>query len=165
MSELGKARRVYEAGLRSGWDSYPGAIEAARRGDVSRLVDCLRACKPLTDCVSFVDFIATKLPWRSPEWKWLAAALHSQSEADYDALADFVGKIGRRRGRQHNAPAHSAARLAEVLLGLIGTRISTAVRKVVIEYARNVVSREAGAPVSARQVCDLLDQRRQRRKV
>jgi hypothetical protein len=165
MSELGKARRVYEAELRSGWDSYPGAIEAARRGNVSRLVDCLRARKPLTDCVSFVDFIAMKLPWRAPERKWLAAALHSQSEADYDALADFADKVGLRRGRQNNAPVHSAARLAEVLLGLIGTRISATVRKAVIGYACNVVSKEVGAPVSAGQVCSLLDQRRQRRKI
>src|SRR5437588_12193670 len=47
--KVGNARRTYEAQLRSGWDSYCGAIEAARGGNIARLVDCLRARKALAD--------------------------------------------------------------------------------------------------------------------
>ena len=61
MSAAGHARRIYEAAQRSGWDAYrtitfkqdseritkmtSGAIAAARAGDVTRLVDCLRGRK------------------------------------------------------------------------------------------------------------------------
>ena len=82
------ARQVYDAALRSAWDSYRrisvelvgqpvgqritkasrGAIAAARADDVSRLVDCLRGRKPLTepDAKSLAAFIETetKVPRR-----------------------------------------------------------------------------------------------------
>ena len=172
MSERGDARRIYEAAQRSGWDSYrrltvifnangqritysEGAIDAARDGDVARLVDCLRGRKPLTDDDRFVlaAYFATKAPRR--RWpKGLGDALLTKTDADYDILADFVEKIGRGRGRQRNEPVHAATRLAEVLMtiGLI--------KDEAIKHACEIVSEEIGALIGDRQVRDLLDRPR-----
>ena len=92
-----KAQQIYAAELRSGWDSYytvravlsgpddlrhctnvpAGAIEAARHGDVSRLVDCLRARKPMSDSDRdrLDAYIATKKRRRlwPPSWCALSA--------------------------------------------------------------------------------------------
>lgn len=153
MSKLGEARRVYEAALRSAWDEYrhitvkragerivktsDGAIAAARAGNVTRLVDCLRGRKPLTndDCIALTAFIAARLPRR--RWpKRLSDALRDRTDDDYGVLADFVEKIGRRRGRQRNELVHDTARLAEVL-------VSTGLAKGdAIELACKIVSKE-----------------------
>jgi hypothetical protein len=46
--ERGRALRQYEAALQSGWEKdYEGAIKVARAGDVKRLVNLLRAHRPL----------------------------------------------------------------------------------------------------------------------
>jgi hypothetical protein len=176
VSALGDARRRYDAELRSAWDSYhhitvkliswrivktsDGAIATARRtGDVARLVDCLRARKPLAndDCLKLADFIATKRPRR--RWpKRIGKALSDRTDADYDVLADFVEKAGRGRGRQRNEPVHDATRLAEVLMsvGLI--------KDVAIKRACEIVGREAGKPIGDAQVRDLLDRPKARRR-
>ena len=97
--KVGKARQIYAADLRSGWDSYEGAIAAARAGNVDRLVDCLRARKPMSDDDRdrLAGYIATRLRRRlwSPE---LVRALGPPTEDDYDLLADLVERTGRRRG-------------------------------------------------------------------
>jgi hypothetical protein len=180
MNASGEARRVYEAALRSDWDSYlhyrvlcpnsprrkvinSGAIAAAYAGDVSRLVDCLRARKPLTpdDRRALSVYIATKAPWRWP--KGLADALRNQTDSDFDVLADFVADKGRRRGRQRNEPVHDAARLAEVLMSLEAGRTTAAVRGAFIKYACEIVSKETGAHITEEQVRDLLDHKKNRR--
>jgi hypothetical protein len=61
--KVGDVRRTYEARLRSGWDSYCRAIEAARGGNIARLADCLRARKALVDGDRdrLTAFVATKV--------------------------------------------------------------------------------------------------------
>ena len=123
--KVGDARRVYEAELRSGWDTYYGALEAARTaGDTSRLVDCLRGRKPVTDgdCDLLAAFIATRA--RRRYWPgWLADVLRGKlpTEDDYGRLAKFVELElrGRRQGRRYNEANHRAARLVETILSLV----------------------------------------------
>ena len=136
MNATGKARRTYEAGLRSGWDTYGGAIEAAHASDVGRLVDCLRGHKPLTadDRDRLKNYIATKL--RRRRWPdWLVDALCKRSadaltDDDYDRLADKVELLGRRRGQVHDELVHRTARLVDVLL--FDRRVSDRMRSVII---------------------------------
>ncbi len=177
MSSASEERRVYEAALRSGWDTYytenkeepenpGGAIPAACKGDVTRLVDCLRGRKLFTEEVAFhfANFLKTKLSWRSPKWKGLGARLQRQSDADFDGLANLVAEIGRRRGRQHNEPVHAAARLAEVLLAMRAGPVPAAARTAIIKYACEVVRKESGTPVPDKRVRDLLDRKKERRR-
>jgi hypothetical protein len=165
--KLGDARRTYEAGLRSGWDSYRGAIEAARGGNVARLVDCLRARKALADGDGdrLAAFIATKLRrrrWPPEVVRSLANA--APTEGEFDLLADFVETIGRRPGGVRDQPLHRAARLAEVLLSLFGPRVPDARRTAVIKYACEVEGDEAGLGIEPERVRDLLNRPRARRQ-
>jgi hypothetical protein len=60
MDEHTKACRDYAASLRSGWErDYAGAIAAARKNDAARLVDLLRAERPLTsaDFEALADYV------------------------------------------------------------------------------------------------------------
>jgi hypothetical protein len=180
VSAAGEARRVYEAALRSKWDAYrhttvtpvdnrldrfikrsDGAIAAAYAGDVTRLVDCLRGRKKLAkaDRVAFVAFVETKVPWRWPRWRWLADALTDQTDESFDALADFIEKIGRRRGGQRDVGVHTAARLAEVLM-TVGLYRDAAIKR-----ACEIVGEEAGAPIDLKRVRGLLNQPTIRRRV
>jgi hypothetical protein len=89
---LADAHRVYEAGLRSGWErDYQEAIKEARAGKASRLADLLRAHRPLTG-------------------------------EDYDLLADHIERVARRPGRERNEAEREAARLAKTLLELLDVR-------------------------------------------
>jgi hypothetical protein len=115
----GKVRRVvYEAALRSGWDTYGGAIEAAHAGEATRLVDCLRGRKPLAadDRDRLTDFVSKKL--RRRLWPDLLANLLGRPPVglDYDHLADLVEQLGRGRGRVHDDLVHQTARLVDVIL-------------------------------------------------
>jgi hypothetical protein len=156
---LGKERQIYEAKLRSGWDGYAGAIATARDGNVSRLVDCLRGRKPLTDddrhCLA--SYIATKA--RRRRWPmWLERALtESPTEADYDLLADLVERTGRGPGRVFDEPAHHAARLARVILSMWPGRKPEALRYAVIEHACAIVGNESGAVIDPERVRNMLD--------
>ena len=159
MKASGEARRIYEAALRSGWDTYRGAIEAACAGDARGIVDCLRGRKPLTadDRFSLADYIATRVIHR--RWpKGLGDALLTKTEADYDTIADFVEKIVRRRGRKRNEPVHDATRLAEVLMS-VGL-----CRDAAIKRACEIVSEETDTPVSDEKVRHLLDRPKKRRR-
>jgi hypothetical protein len=145
--EVGHARRIYEARLRSEWDSHRGAIETARGGNVARLVDCLRARKPLADndrdCLA--AFVATKV--RRCRWPpELVRALGggARSEGDFDLLAELVEETGRRPGGVRDLPVHRAARLAEVLLFLWGRRVPDAARTALIAYACDAEGGDAG---------------------
>jgi hypothetical protein len=144
VKKVGDAQRVYEAQQRSGWDAYytvravlsgppdarrlsliqDGAIEAARAGDVRRLVDCLRGRKPLAggDCDLLAAFIATRA--RRRYWPgWLADVLRGKlpTEDDYGRLANYVELElrGRRQGRRYNEANHRATRLVETILSLV----------------------------------------------
>jgi hypothetical protein len=156
---LRQAREHYIARLRSGWDRYENAIAAAYAGDADRLVDCLRAHKPLADgdrdCL--VIYIGKKIRRR----RWtprLAHALGRPPTAnDYDLLADLVAKVGRKRGRGFDAPAHRAARLARVLLSLWAGRISARLRTAMIAYACKTEGDESGVAIESERVRNLLD--------
>ena len=165
--KVGDARRAYEAGLRSGWDSYCGAIEAARGGNVARLVDCLRARKALADGDGdrLAAFIATKLRRRRwPPEVVRALGSAAPTEGDFDLLADFVETIGRRPGGVRDQPLHRAARLAEVLLSPLGRRVPDAMRTAMIEYACETEGDDAGLATEPERVRDLLNRPRARRQ-
>jgi hypothetical protein len=183
-NEVGDAKRVYEAELRSGWDSYhtiravisgaqdlrqvttiqAGAIEAARAGNVTRLVDCLSARKPLSDDDRdrLAAYIAMKKRPRlwSPE---LVRALSRSPTTDdeYDLLADVVAEIGQRRGGVLDKPAHRVARLAEVLLSCVHGRVrhcdKDKARTAVIEYASEIEAHENGTTIDPERVRNILD--------
>ena len=164
--KVGDARRTYEAGLRSGWDSYCGAIQAARGGNITRLVDCLRARKPLADGDRdrLAAFVATKV--RRRRWPLeLVRALGrwAPSEGDFDLLADLVEVIGRRPGGVRDQPVHRAARLAGVLLSLLGRRVPNAIRTAVIAYACEAEGDDAGVAIEPERVRDLLNRPKARR--
>jgi hypothetical protein len=181
VKKVGDARRVYEAQQRSGWDTYytvrtgppdarlvqDGAIEAARAGDVRRLVDCLRGRKPLTDDDRnrLVDYIATRARRRywPPELVCALSKLPTE-EKDYDWLADFVGAVGRRRGGVLDAPVHRAARLAEVFTSLVRGRVPAPVRTAMIERACEIEGDEAGIVIDPERVHDLLKHPKARRR-
>jgi len=163
--KVGDARRAYEAGLRSGWDSYCGAIEAARGGNVARLVDCLRARKALADGDRLAAFIATKLRRRRwPPEVVRALGSAAPTEGDFDLLADFVETIGRRPGGVRDQPLHRASRLAEVLLSLLGRRVPDAMRTATIKYACETEGDDAGLAIEPERVRDLLKRPRARRQ-
>jgi hypothetical protein len=167
VKKVGDARRVYEAQQRSGWDAYAGAIEAARAGDVRRLVDCLRGRKPLTDddrnrLVAYIATRARRRYW-SPEEVRALSKLPTE-EKDYDWLADFVEAIGRRRGGVLDAPIHRAARLAEVFISLVRGRVPAPVRTAMIERACEIEGDEAGIVIDPERVRDLLNHPQARRR-
>jgi hypothetical protein len=179
LRRIGQALEHREARLRSGWDCYhtvravisgpddlrqwtkvpDGAIEAARHGDVSRQLDCLRAHKPFKvgDRDRLAAYIAMKKRRRlwSPE---LVRALSCPpTDDDYDLLADVVAEVGRKRGRVFDAPAHRAARLAEVLLSLAGLeRIPALLREATIAYGCELVGNESGVKIETETVRNLL---------
>jgi hypothetical protein len=111
--KVGDARRAYEARLRSGWDSYCGAIEAARGGNVARLVDCLRARKAVADGDRdrLAAFVATKVRRRRwPPELVRALGRGAPTEGDFDLLADLVEVIGRRPGGVRATSPYTAPR-------------------------------------------------------
>jgi hypothetical protein len=147
---VGKALRESEAASRSGWDTYAGAIAAARAGDVGRLIDLLRARRPLcaTDRKDLINYILTKRRRRL----WPPLVVDALCGAyDWpgrgDVLADFVGQIGRRRGRLHDNLVHRAARLAEVIMSLVPGKVSNDARNKIVAYAYVIISNETGAEV------------------
>jgi hypothetical protein len=164
--KVGDALRTYEAQLRSGWDSYCGAIEAARGGNIARLADCLRAREALADGDRdrLTAFVATKVRRRRwPPELVRALGREAPSEGDSDLLAGLVEVIGRRPGGVRDQPVHRAARLAEVLLSLLGRRVPDAIRTAVIAYACDVEGDDAGVAIEPERVRDLLNRLRFRR--
>jgi hypothetical protein len=163
--KVGEARLIYEAELRSGWDSYCGAIEAARGGNVARLVDCLRARKLLADgdhdrLAAFIAMKRRRRLWPPEIVRALGRA--TPSEAEFDLLADLVEEIGRRPGGVRDRPLHRAARLAEVLLSL-RRRLPKWMRAALIEYSCNLEGDDAGSAIKPERVLDLLNRPRARR--
>jgi hypothetical protein len=159
LRRIGQARERYKARLRSGWDRYENAIAAAYAADTDRLVDCLRANKPLADGDRdrLVTYIGTKIRRRCWPLRLAHALGRPPTADDYDLLADLVAKVGRERGRVFDALAHRAARLAEVLLSLAGPgRIDARVRTAVIAYACETEGDESDATIDPEQVRNLL---------
>jgi hypothetical protein len=184
LRETGQAYEHYEAGLRSRWDSYEGAIAAAegdpdplvdgkraRKPNPDRLVDCLRAHKPLVgrDRDLLAAYFATRIRRRRwPRWRENAVSQAIAAD-DYDLLADLVAKVGRKRGRVANAPAHRVARLATELLSLVRLarelqslgrelglqaqmqEVDYARRDSVIDYAREVEGGESEGEIASEQ--------------
>jgi hypothetical protein len=162
--KVGDARRIYEARLRSGWDSYCGAIEAAHGGNIARLVDCLRARKPLADSDRdrLAAFVAMKMRRRLWPLELVRAfGRGAPTEDEFDLVAGFVEAIARRRGGVRHQPVHRAARLAEVLLSL--RPVPDAMRTVLIAYACDIEGDDAGVAIEPERVRDLLNRPRARR--
>jgi hypothetical protein len=150
LAALGKSLRSRDAYLRSGWDTYPGAIEAARAGDTRRLVDLLRGRRPLAgkDDLSGEHF-------------------------DYfDELADYVVK--RPAGRQLDQAVHEAAQIAQAIMGIEmpNPKDPSALslgelergRSVAIKTARELTERKYDVPVDDAKVHELLRRPKSRRR-
>jgi hypothetical protein len=163
--KIGDARRISEAALRSAWDKYEGAIEAAHAGKVNRLVDCLRGRKPMTDDDRdrLASYCARKIRRRLWPPKLVRALSRPLIENDYDLLADLVEAVGRRPGGVLDEPVHRAVRLAEVLLSLLPNRAPAAMRTALIEYACEVEGAESGVVIDPDRVCDRLNRPKTRR--
>jgi hypothetical protein len=110
LSALDAIRRS-EADLASAWDNYAGAIDAAKGGDQTRLVNLLRGHRPLEDAdrTMLADYIAT-----FPGGQGLLRA-PPLGEQDFDFLAHFIVAVNRGRGRCRDEDVRAVARTAEAL--------------------------------------------------
>jgi hypothetical protein len=109
--EKRRAIRRSEADLVSAWDNYPAAIDAAKGRDQTRLVNLLRAHRPLEDAdrTMLADYIAT-----FPGGQGLLRA-PPLGEQDFDLLAQFIVAVNRGRGRYRDEDLRAVARTAEAL--------------------------------------------------
>ena len=108
--EKRRAIRRSEADLVSAWDNYAAAIDAAKGGDPTRLVNLLRGHRPLeADRTMLADYIAT-----FPGGQGLLRA-PPLGEQDFDILADFIVAMNRGRGRWRDEDVRAVARTAEAL--------------------------------------------------
>jgi hypothetical protein len=158
-----KAQRAYEAQLRSGWDTYQGAVAAAQGGHASRLVDLLHAGRQLTtdECEQLTGFIRTKRRQRT--WpSWLGQALKSPTEGGYEQLAGLIEQIGRRRGGVTDESAHRAANIALSFIAVFG-RVNEKERDELIERACHIIEdEERCSTIDRERVRNLLDHPRAR---
>ena len=108
--EKRRAIRCSEADLVSAWDNYAAAIDAAKGGDQTRLVNLLRGHRPLeADRTMLADYIAT-----FPGGQGLLRA-PPLGEQDFDLLAHFIVAMNRGRGRYRDEDVRAVARTAEAL--------------------------------------------------
>ena len=108
--EKRRAIRRSEADLVSAWDNYPAAIDAAKGGDQTRLVNLLRGHRPLeADRTMLADYIAT-----FPGGQGLLRA-PPLGEQDFDLLAHFMVAMNRGQGRYRDEDVRAVARTAEAL--------------------------------------------------
>jgi hypothetical protein len=109
--EKRRAIRRSEADLVSAWDNYAAAIDAAKGGDQTRLVNLLRGHRPLEDAdrTMLADYIAT-----FPGGQGLLRA-PPLGEQDFDLLAHFIVAMNRGRGRYRDEDVRAVARTAEAL--------------------------------------------------
>jgi hypothetical protein len=104
------AIRRSEADLVSAWDNYAAAIDAAKGGDQTRLVNLLRGHRPLeADRTMLADYIAT-----FPGGQGLLRA-PPLGEQDFDLLAHFIVAMNRGQGRYRDEDVRAVARTAEAL--------------------------------------------------
>jgi hypothetical protein len=105
-----RAIRRSEADLVSAWDNYAAAIDAAKGGDQTRLLNLLRGHRPLeADRTMLADYIAT-----FPGGQGLLRAL-PLGEQDFDFLEHFIVAMNRGRGRYRDEDVRAVARTAEAL--------------------------------------------------
>jgi hypothetical protein len=109
--EKRRAIRRSEADLVSAWDNYAAAIDAAKGGDQTRLLNLLRGHRPLEDAdrTRLADYIAT-----FPGGQGLLRA-PPLGEQDFDILAHFIVAMNRGRGRYRDEDVRAVARTAEAL--------------------------------------------------
>ena len=102
--EKRRAIRRSEADLVSAWDNYAAAIDAAKGGHQTRLVNLLRGHRPLEDAdrTMLADYIAT----------FPGGPFGVQ---DFDSLAHFIVAMNRGRGRCRDEDVRAVARTAEAL--------------------------------------------------
>ena len=144
LTRLGKAIRQRDAELRSGWEhNYIEAIKAARRGKSARLVDLLRAYRPLSeaDFDKLADFVeaTTKLG-------------HRQRDAVAYYAAELVEIIERL------APEDYARNPAEIIKSLAprNQRGSKKAREKAVEIVCEQIAREIEGGVDPEKVWDRL---------
>ena len=134
LTDLGKAIRHRDASLVSGWErDYGAAIKAARAGDMKRLLNLLRAHRPLGDG----DFDA------------LAAYLETTAKHGHrprDASVHLAARLAET-----------------IMDAVTSGRVPDSVRGRAIEIACQQVERETGEELDAERVRDLLSRPRKRR--
>jgi hypothetical protein len=109
--EKRRAIRRSEADLVSAWDNYAAAIDAAKGGQQTRLLNLLRGHRPLEDAdrTMLADYIST-----FPGGQGLLRA-PPLGEQDFDFLAHFIIAMNRGRGRWRDEDVRAVARTAEAL--------------------------------------------------
>jgi hypothetical protein len=112
--EKRRAIRRYEADLVSAWDNYVAAIDAAKGGNQTRLVNLLRGHRPLED----VDH--TMLAGHIAAFPGGQGLLRAPplGERDFDLVADFVLAMSQGRGRWRDEAVRAVARTADALIPL-----------------------------------------------
>jgi hypothetical protein len=95
----------------SAWDNYAAAIDAAKGGDQTRLVNLLRGHRPLEDAdhTMLAGYIAA-----FPGGQGLLRA-PPLGERDFDLIADFIVAMSRGRGRWRDEAVRAVARTADAL--------------------------------------------------
>jgi hypothetical protein len=101
--ELESARRTYDARMRSAWEQdYAGAIKAASRDRAARLIDLLRAERPLTtdDFQRLADYLhyLHRKPGKERDETVHDVAL--QAEALLDVVRSVTGRSNIRNGER-----------------------------------------------------------------
>jgi hypothetical protein len=137
LTALGKAIRQRDAYLLE--HDYGGAIKAACSGDVTRLLNLLRA-------------------HRRP------VSADTLSNDDLDRLADLIEATAKHGHRPRDTSVHLAAKLAETIMTMISGRVRDGARTAAIDVACKQVQRETGQAVDAERVRDLLRRPRGRRR-
>jgi hypothetical protein len=137
ITELGKAIRERDAYLLE--HDYGRAIKAACSGDVTRLINLLRA-------------------HRRP------VSADTLSDEDLDRLAELIEATAKHGHRRRDASVHLAARMAETIMTMISGRVPDGVRTAAIAAACEQVQRETGEAVDAERVRDLLNRPKRRRR-
>jgi len=109
--EKRRAIRRSEADLVSAWDNYPAAIDAAKGGDQTRLLNLLRGHQPLEDAdrTMLADYIEA-----FPGGQGLLRA-PPLGEQDFDLLEHFIVAMNRGRGRYRDEEVRAVARTADAL--------------------------------------------------
>jgi hypothetical protein len=156
---------------RSVTKTWPGAVAAAEGGDLSPLLDCMRAYKTFADGDRelLASFVARRIV-RRRLWPRQLERVLTRARDDFDLLhvaaldrlAKFVER--RRPGGAADKPVHRTAREVEIALRTFWPgRVPEALREVVIERYCVLMGRVFGVSIDPERVRDLMRRPKARR--